>query len=37
MWGVVGDEFRSLDHRGFLEVADLSLDEPGLDVGFHNV
>jgi len=35
MWGVVGDEFRSLDHSGFL--ADLSLDEPGLDVGFLNV
>jgi len=37
MWGVIGDEFRSLDHSGFLEVADLSLDEQGLDAGFLNV
>jgi hypothetical protein len=37
MWDVVGDEFGSLNDSGFLEVADLSLDEPGLDVGFHNV
>ncbi|XP_058729605.1 uncharacterized protein LOC131601743 [Vicia villosa] len=36
MWDVAGDEFGSLDDSGFLEVANLSLDEPGLEAGFIN-
>lgn len=37
MWNVIGDEFGSLDDSEFLEVADLSLDEPTLESGFLNV
>ncbi|KAJ1418855.1 Ribonuclease H-like superfamily [Sesbania bispinosa] len=36
LWDIAGDEFDSLDEFGILEVADLSLDEPELEVMFFN-
>ncbi|KAL2341147.1 hypothetical protein Fmac_009087 [Flemingia macrophylla] len=36
LWDIAGDEFDSLDEFGILEVANLSLDEPELEVMFFN-
>ena len=36
MWNIVGDEFESFDENKILKVANLSLDEPELEVVFFN-
>lgn len=36
MWDIGGDDFGALDDCGILEVANLSLDEPDLEVVFFN-
>lgn len=36
MWDVTGDEFGSLDDNGFLDIADLSLDEPDIEADYLN-
>jgi len=36
MWKIAGDEFGSLDKNEILEVANLSLDEPELEIVFFN-
>jgi len=35
LWDIAGDDF-SLDENGILEIANLSLDEPELEVVFFN-
>ena len=36
MWDIVRDEFGSLDENEILEVANLFLDEPELEIMFFN-